>query len=79
MAENKQDEIIELSVLPTPSTFLNLLISGKILKIGGNIVRYSKSEYSIVDSDGKKIFSRIPNAMSFWELCLELGIEEKTL
>ena len=70
------EKIKVLDDLPAPSQLLNLLTGGFALSIGGNIVRYTKNEYSITNSDGDKIFSRNPNAMSFWELCQELGIEE---
>ncbi len=70
MAENEQDN------LPTPSEFLNMIVKGEPLDIGGNIVKYSKNEYTVTDIGGNIVFRRIPNAMSFWELVNFLGIEE---
>ena len=75
MTENEQ-EVLVINHSPTPSEFLNLVLRGKPLNIGGKIVQYKKDEYTIID-DGNLVFRRIPNAMSFWEVCqfLELGEE----
>lgn len=80
MAENTQNQDVQvIENTPTPSEFLNLVLRGKPLNIGGNIVQYKKDEYTVMDSGGNCVFRRIPNAMSFWELCQFIGLEKENI
>jgi hypothetical protein len=76
MAENVLNV---LDTTPTPSQFLNLLVTGVPVVIGENTVQYLKNEYSVRNQTGEKIFNRLPNAMSFWELTQFLGIESEDI
>ena len=75
MAENEQDLTTKTDDASSPSRFLNMLIGGNPVYIKNYIVIYTKNEYSVIDHTGKKVFSAIPNAMSFWSLCDFLGFE----
>jgi hypothetical protein len=59
----------------TPSQILGTLMENGEIKLGDKKVFYTKFEYRVEDKDGNVLFSKVPSAISFWEMMDYLGLD----